>query len=90
MKIAMFDVSDVSNPILKFSEIIGDRGTESELLRNHRALLFSKEKSIMAFPITVMEVKSGSKFSRDGFPNYGEFTFQGAYVYNVDPIKDLY
>lgn len=85
MKIAMFDVSDVSNPILKFSEIIGDRGTESELLRNHRALLFSKEKGIMAFPVTVMEVKSGNKFSRDGFPNYGEFTFQGAYVYSIDP-----
>lgn len=39
----------------------------------------------MAFPVTVMEVKSGSKFTKDGFPNYGEFTFQGAYVYNVDP-----
>jgi uncharacterized secreted protein with C-terminal beta-propeller domain len=87
MKIAMFDVSDVSNPVLKFSEIIGDRGTESELLRNHRALLFSREKGLMAFPVTVMEVKSGSKFDRNGIPNYGEFIFQGAYVYNVDPIK---
>jgi len=87
IKIAMFDVSDVSNPVLKFSEIIGDRGTESELLRNHKALLFSKEKGIMAFPVTVMEVKSGNKFDRNGIPNYGEFTFQGAYVYSVDLEK---
>jgi len=28
MKIALFDVSDVTNPIQKFSEIIGDRGTD--------------------------------------------------------------
>jgi len=87
MKIAMFDVSDVSNPVLKFSEIIGDRGTESELLRNHKALLFSKEKGIMAFPVTVMEIKSGNKLDQNGIPNYGEFTFQGAYVYSIDPIK---
>ncbi|HQJ38073.1 MAG TPA: beta-propeller domain-containing protein, partial [Bacillota bacterium] len=41
MKIALFDVSDVSNPKEKFKEIIGDRGTDSELLNNHKALLFS-------------------------------------------------
>ncbi|HOJ10853.1 MAG TPA: beta-propeller domain-containing protein [Clostridiales bacterium] len=87
MKIALFDVTDVSNPIQKFSETIGDRGTDSELLRNHKALLFSKEKELMAFPVTVMEIKSGSKFADGGFPNYGQFTFQGAYVYNIDLIK---
>ena len=87
MKIAMFDVSDVSNPIQEFSEIIGDRGTDSELLRNHKALLFSKEKGLMAFPVTVMEINSENKFAHGGFPNYGQFAFQGAYVYNVDPVK---
>jgi uncharacterized secreted protein with C-terminal beta-propeller domain len=85
MKIALFDVSDVSNPVQKFSEKIGDRGTDSELLRNHKALMFSKEKNLLAFPVTVMEVKSGSEGSQKGImPDYGQFTFQGAYVYNLD------
>lgn len=86
MKLALFDVSDVSNPIQKFSEVIGDRGTESELLRNHKALLFSKEKSLLAFPVTVAEVKGKGKSGLNewGVPDYGEFSFQGAYVYNLD------
>lgn len=87
VKIALFDVTDVSNPIQKFTENIGDRGTESEILRNHKALLFSKEKGLMAFPVRVMEVNEKNKFSDDGFPKYGQFTFQGAYVYNVDLVN---
>jgi inhibitor of cysteine peptidase len=86
MKLAIFDVTNVEKPIEKFKEIIGDRGTESELLRNHRALLFSKEKNLLAFPITVAEVK-GAKTEPGGFPKYGEVTFQGAYIYNIDLEK---
>ncbi len=89
MKIALFDVSDVSNPVQKFSEVIGDRGTDSELLRNHKALLFSKEKNLLAFPVTVAEIKDKdqSDENRWGVPEYGEFAFQGAYVYNIDLKK---
>jgi hypothetical protein len=35
MKVAIFDVTDVANPKEMFTERIGDRGTDSELLRNH-------------------------------------------------------
>ncbi|WP_010681122.1 beta-propeller domain-containing protein [Acetivibrio cellulolyticus] len=89
MKIALFDVSDVSKPIQKFSEVIGDRGTDSELLRNHKALLFSKEKNLLAFPVSVAEIKNKdqSAVNEWGVPQYGEFTFQGAYVYNLDLEK---
>lgn len=87
MKIALFDVSDVNNPKEKFKEIIGDRGTDSELLRDHKALLFSKEKGLMAFPVTVMEIQKGGNVTADNMPAYGSFTFQGAYVYSVDLDK---
>jgi uncharacterized secreted protein with C-terminal beta-propeller domain len=85
MKIALFDVSNVHNPIEKFTEMIGDRGTESEILQNHKALLFSKEKNLLAFPVTVMEVKDNNQYNYKGIPPYGQFTFQGAYVYHLDP-----
>ncbi|MBI5156193.1 beta-propeller domain-containing protein, partial [Candidatus Peregrinibacteria bacterium] len=39
-KMALFDVSDVANPVQQFSENIGDMGTSSDLLYNHKALLF--------------------------------------------------
>ncbi|MDN5345528.1 MAG: inhibitor of cysteine peptidase [Clostridia bacterium] len=84
MKMALFDVSDVQHPVEKYKEIIGDRGTDSELLRNHKALLFDREKGLLAFPVTVMEVKNKTAVRPGGPPAYGEFTFQGAYVYNIN------
>ena len=86
MKIALFDVSDVANPKELFTEFIGDRGTDSELLRNHRALLFSKERELLAFPVTVMTLSGSSKSGKAGanVTDYGHFEFQGAYVYKLN------
>lgn len=55
VKVSLFDVSDLSNPQEKFKWVIGDRGTESEILREHKALFFDKEKNLLAFPLTVKE-----------------------------------
>jgi inhibitor of cysteine peptidase len=82
MKVSLFDVSDVSRPIELFKTDIGDRGTESDLLQDHKALLFSKEKGLLAFPVAVREAQA-----TDGYKDphqYGALTFQGAYVYHVD------
>jgi inhibitor of cysteine peptidase len=84
MKVSLFDVSDVENPIEKFKTIIGDRGTESELLHNHKALLFNRELNLLSFPVTVMELKGPAR-DPYGFPPFGEFAYQGAYVYEIDP-----
>ncbi len=54
-KMALFDVSNPNNPKQKFVEHIGDRGTYSELLNNHKALLFDKTKELLAFPISIQE-----------------------------------
>lgn len=87
MKISLFDVTDVNHPKEKFKEVIGDRGTHSELLNDHKALLFSREKGLLAFPVQLMEVKNKQPMEPGGFPEYGEFTYQGAYVYNIDLQK---
>ncbi|WP_088834335.1 beta-propeller domain-containing protein [Paenibacillus tyrfis] len=88
MKLALFDVSDVANPKEMFKETIGDRGTESPLLYNHKALLFSKEKQLLAFPVTVAEVKDKTGANtQENASKYGDFTFQGAYVYGLDLQK---
>lgn len=86
MKVALFDVSDVTQPKELFKETIGDRGTDSELLYNHKALLFDKDKNLLAFPVTVMEINDASYSPEFGMP-YGEFAFQGAYVYNLDLVN---
>lgn len=55
-KMGLFDVADPANPKQLFTEIIGDQGTYSELLYNHKALLFDKTKNLIAFPISVTEM----------------------------------
>lgn len=84
MKVAMFDITDVNNPKEQFKVIIGDRGTSSELLNNPKALLFSKSKNIMAFPVLLYEIEDDVKFTQTSTPKYGNPTFQGAYVYSID------
>jgi uncharacterized secreted protein with C-terminal beta-propeller domain len=91
MKIALFDVTDVNNPIEMSQALIGDRGTDSELLQNHKALLFSAEKNLLAFPVTVMEVENQTTPGQTAnlIPAYGTFAFQGLYVYSIDLVKGL-
>lgn len=84
MKLALFDVSDVQNPVEMSRQVIGDRGTDSELLTNHKALLFSREHSLLAFPVTVMEIEGKESSTSGSWPAYGSFAFQGAYVYQID------
>ena len=81
MKISLFDVSDVSHPKEMFKEVIGDRGTDSPVLTDHKALLFEKDKGLLSFPVTVYK-KTTNSTSTDPVP-----VFQGAYVYNVSLDK---
>ncbi len=85
VKIAIFDVSDVENPIELFKEEIGDRGTDSFVLRDHKAFLFDKEKELMVLPITLAEHKVPPSEPWQT----GEYTFQGAYVYRINLSEGL-
>ncbi|REK71436.1 beta-propeller domain-containing protein [Paenibacillus paeoniae] len=84
MKVALFDVSDVSQPKEKFKEIIGDSGTHSELLNDYKALLFSKEKGLLAFPVTLYEIENKNSTGNAEVFAHGQFAYQGAYVYSLD------
>lgn len=55
IKMSMFDITDFNNPKEMFTVKIGDRRTSSALTHNHKALLFSKEKNLIAFPISTYE-----------------------------------
>ena len=71
MKLSMFDVTDPGKPKETHTETIGKAGTYSEVLYNHKALMFSTGGGLMAFPVSV----SGDNYKTE---------FSGAYVYNVD------
>lgn len=83
VKIALFDVSDLNNPRMVDSHVIGEKGSDSAVLSDHRAFLLDKEKRVMVLPIkeVVHTPVLGSKY--DG--SYTEDNWQGAYVFRVDP-----
>jgi len=91
MKIAIFDVSDVANPKEMCKVDIGDRGTDSYVLNDHKAFLFDREKGLLVLPVLLAEITGEQKASGDTKANtYGQYTYQGAYVYDVslqDGIK---
>jgi len=74
MKLSLFDVTDVSNPKEISKYIIGERGTYSEALNDHKAFLFSRSKNLLVIPIRLSE---GGKWN----------VWQGAYVFNLDLIN---
>ena len=83
VKISFFDVSDVENPKEIGKYIIGDRGTDSPVLSDHKALLFDKSKSLLVIPVLVAEIDE-EKYPY-GVPSstYGDFVWQGAYVFDM-------
>ena len=92
---ALFDVSDVNNPIQISNTVIGDSRATSAILTNHKALLFSKEKELLAIPVNNYEDDFAIETSSEDYDdisnlyiNYGkEYISEGYFVYNLN-IKD--
>jgi len=86
LKIALFDVSDFDNPIELDKVIIGDRGTDSPALYDHKAFLFDLEKELLVIPVSLYEISNEvkDKYNEYEGSEYGEFTYQGAYVYRLN------
>ncbi len=51
VKIALFDVSDYSNPTLKAEVLAGGDNSYSEVSYDHKAFLLAKSKNLLAMPI---------------------------------------
>lgn len=79
LQLSIFDITDFSNPQLLYTQIIGDRGTDSEALVNHKAFTFWQTNNLLAIPVDLYE--------HQGEPEYpyskGRHTFTGLYVYRI-------
>ncbi|MDD1661408.1 MAG: beta-propeller domain-containing protein [Methanomicrobiales archaeon] len=83
LKLALFDVSDVSHPTEVDHVEIGDAGSDSEALRDHKAFLFSKEKDLLVIPVREIE----RVYLKEGYSSYTQKVWQGAYAFSVSPSK---
>jgi len=89
VKISLFDVTDVSNPVEIDKLEIGDRGTDSPVLRDHKAFLFDRTRNLLVMPI--LEASVNVSAYPEGVPSwaYGEPVYQGAYVFNISVDNGL-
>lgn len=88
MKLAIFDVSDVENPKQMHSLVVGDRGTDSFALQDHKAFLYDAEKNLLVLPIYLYEITDEQIEQQpenlwEQPPLYGTPTFQGAFAWRV-------
>ena len=83
VKISLFDVSNVSDPKQIANYTIGDRGTDSPILRDHKAFLFDASKNLLVIPVMVAEIDE-TQYPEGIPPNaHGTPVWQGAYVFNI-------
>jgi uncharacterized secreted protein with C-terminal beta-propeller domain len=81
VQLSIFDVTDFADPVLLHKELIGDRGTSSEALHNHKAFTFWSANELLALPISLHEHLLPPKNPWQ----YGQKTFEGLYVYRISP-----
>jgi inhibitor of cysteine peptidase len=94
IKISLFDVSNVSSPVQIANVTIGDRGSDTPVLTDHKAFLFDKSKNLLAIPVTVAKIDP-SQYPPSQYPSgipsyaYGTPVWQGAIVFNITLTEGL-
>jgi uncharacterized secreted protein with C-terminal beta-propeller domain len=83
IKVSLFDISDYDNPLEISSIVLGGAGSYADILYNHKSLLFSKDKNVIAFP-AILTQKS------DANPReYTQPVFQGLLVLGMDDDRQI-
>ena len=82
VKLALFDVTDVSNPKQLAKVQIGDAGSDSAALTDHHAFLFDKAKNLLVIPVRAV---SASPVVNGDYYNYQQQVWYGAYVFGLNP-----
>lgn len=77
LKVSLFDVSVPADPKEISSVVLGGRGSDSSALYDYKAVLFSKEKNLLAFPATLVP-KNATDYRAD---------FQGMMVLDLKADK---
>jgi uncharacterized secreted protein with C-terminal beta-propeller domain len=83
IKLALFDVSDVDNPKQLDKVEIGDPGSDSAALSDHKAFLFDKGKNLLVIPARV--VKNEPVVYDEKYGIGRQNIWYGAYVFGLTP-----
>jgi len=80
VKVSLFDVHNPVKPTEVAHFIIGDRGSDSIALRDHKSVLLDLSLSLLVIPVEVAKVPPNTPSN-----TYGSIVWQGAYVFRLTP-----
>lgn len=83
IKLSMFDVSDPMSPKESNVFYIGNQGTHSELLDNHKAFMYNQKRSLIGFPITI-QTEIVDPNIKDEWSRQYKTSFSGFMLMDVD------
>jgi hypothetical protein len=81
LKISLFDISDLSSPVELDNMILGERGSWSDIIYQHKSLMSDDSNYLYGFPATLNKNIEGDEFS------FGSIYFQGLILLNVSSGK---
>jgi len=83
VKVSLFDVRELDNPTEISKLTIGDRGTDSPVLRDHKAFLLDVGRGLLVMPVLVAKIDPSDYPYGVPANAYGEYVWQGAYVLGI-------
>jgi uncharacterized secreted protein with C-terminal beta-propeller domain len=89
IQLAIFDVSDMSNPTRSAHEVIGSGwDTSSEALYNHKAFLYYEPLKLLVIPVSHWEYEDcGNDYESAAYIACVEGSFfNGSFIYSVDTV----
>jgi uncharacterized secreted protein with C-terminal beta-propeller domain len=83
LKLSIFRVGQDGNPVEVAKYLIGDRGTDSPVLHNHKAFLYDPQTKILVIPVLLAQLDR-DRYGESVPPHIpGAIVWQGAYVLKV-------
>src|SRR5438876_9482407 len=79
LKLSLFDVTDPSHPIDTSDYLVGDRGSDSPALTDHKSVLFDKSLNLLVIPLTIAQAQPNATCTWC----YNPLVWQGAYVFTI-------
>src|SRR5260370_5035113 len=79
LKLSLFDVTDPSHPIDTSDYLVGDRGSDSPALTDHKSVLFDRSLNLLVIPLSIAQAQPTATCTWC----YNPLVWQGSYVFNV-------
>ncbi len=80
LKLSLFNVTDLNNPIEQDVELIGGEGTYSQAIDSHKAFFIHQQKNLYGFPVSIYDSQKNPT---------NPFVGEGAMLYTVTPESGI-